>query len=61
MAFKGTIIVTGATGFLGSRLTEKLIETPGIRVIAAGRTIKPHAHIEHERVEYRLGDLSEGD
>lgn len=62
MAFKGGILVTGATGFLGSRTLERLIETyPGRSLIAAGRTIKPHAFHEHPQVEYRLGDLGERD
>ncbi len=60
MASKQTILVTGATGFLGSRTVERLVQAyPQHTVIAAGRTIKAHAYIDHPRVHYQLGDLAD--
>lgn len=53
------ILLTGATGFLGSRTLEKLIKQEGIgQIIASGRTVRPEAHIEAPHVQYILGDLS---
>ena len=53
------ILVTGATGFLGFRTLEKLIELPGIdQIIANGRTLKSTHEISHEKVQYVLGDLT---
>ena len=52
------ILLTGATGFLGYRTLEKLIEQAEIeKIIATGRTLKKSHQIDHPKVEYRLGDL----
>ena len=56
------IVVTGATGFLGSRIVEKLLEDKAYdRIIAAGRSLKPAYRIDSPMVEYRLGDLGDLD
>ncbi|MEZ4826175.1 MAG: NAD-dependent epimerase/dehydratase family protein [Bacteroidia bacterium] len=56
----GNIVVTGATGFLGFRILERLAESgfPG-KIIAAGRTMKPGAIVTGENITYLLGDLSD--
>ena len=54
------ILVTGATGFLGSRLIEKLDGLNYIDgIIATGRKIRTTHYIESEKIKYILGDLSE--
>ena len=54
------ILLTGATGFLGFRTLEKLIELPEVeKIIANGRTLKSTHTILHEKIEYVLGDLSD--
>ena len=54
------IVVTGATGFLGSRIIEKLVELGNYdKIIAAGRTLKKDRAIDAPSVEYRLGDLQD--
>jgi len=54
------VLLTGATGFLGFRTLEKLVLQPEVeKIIATGRTIKETHYINHPKVEYRLGDLSE--
>ena len=52
------ILLTGATGFLGFRTLEKLIEINEVTsIIATGRTIKQSHHLNHSKVTYRLGDF----
>ena len=34
------VLVTGATGFLGTRLIEKISNIKGLEIVATGRTIK---------------------
>lgn len=54
------ILVTGATGFLGSRLVDHLSkEEPDCNIIATGRTFKADNKIIHNSVKYILGDLSD--
>ena len=54
------ILVTGATGFLGSRTIEKLATYPEVtKIIAAGRTIKKTHEVKHPKIEYQLGDLTD--
>ena len=53
------ILLTGATGFLGYRTLEKLIEMDQIEsIIATGRTLRDSHKIDHSKVTYKLGDLS---
>ncbi len=55
------ILITGATGFLGSRLLESLAssESDAMEVIAVGRTLKPNNTVEASNIRYQLGDLEE--
>ncbi|GAA3517158.1 NAD(P)-dependent oxidoreductase [Aquimarina addita] len=54
------VLVTGATGFLGFRTLEKLIDLPYIsEIIATGRTLKETHTVHHPKVTYMLGDLSQ--
>lgn len=51
------VLLTGATGFLGSRTIEKLVNEPYINsIIATGRVQKNF--LEHPKVTYILGDLT---
>lgn len=53
-----TILVTGATGFLGFRLTEFLV-AQGVAVIATGRTLKTQLTVNSPLVKYVLGSLED--
>ncbi len=54
------ILLTGATGFLGSRVLEKLIDINEIESVTAnGRNIKSSHFINHPKAKYVLGDLSD--
>lgn len=54
------ILLTGATGFLGYRTLERLIEMRSVEsIIANGRKIKNTHHVAHKKVQYELGDLSD--
>ena len=54
------ILLTGATGFLGFRTLEKLIEIHSItKIIATGRVLKKTHRINHPNVTYILGDLTD--
>ena len=51
------ILITGATGFLGSRLVEKIADQEGIEILATGRSLKAHSTIQKKNVTYILGNL----
>ena len=54
------ILVTGATGFLGLRLIEKLDNLNYIDgIITKGRKIRKTHYIESKKIKYLLGDLSD--
>ena len=54
------VLVTGATGFLGSRLIEKLDTLNYIGgIIATGRKIRKTHYIDSEKIKYILGELSD--
>jgi nucleoside-diphosphate-sugar epimerase len=54
------ILLTGATGFLGYRILEGLIQTESVKSItAAGRSLNPFRTIKHPKVHYQLGNLEE--
>ena len=54
------ILLTGATGFLGFRTLEKLVEQEEVTsIIATGRTMKETHQVLHPKVTYVLGDLSD--
>lgn len=56
------ILLTGATGGLGFRTLECLIENPKVeKIIATGRVIRPTHFVEHHKVEYQLGNLEDAD
>ena len=56
------ILLTGATGFLGYRTLEKILLNPDVeQVIATGRTIKSSHYINHDKIIYQLGDLTNED
>lgn len=56
------ILLTGATGGLGFRTLERLIENPRVeKIIATGRTIRPTHFVEHHKVDYQLGYLEDAD
>jgi nucleoside-diphosphate-sugar epimerase len=56
------ILVTGATGFLGSRIIEQLATFADVdNIIAAGRIIKTVHEVRHDKIEYKLGDLTDAD
>lgn len=51
------VLITGATGFLGSRLIEKLAHNDQWKITATGRKLKAHNTIEAPNIKYILGDL----
>ena len=56
------LLLTGATGFLGFRTLEKLIDLPKVsRIVATGRNLQAYRTIKHPKVEYRLGNLENED
>ncbi len=56
------VLVTGATGFLGSRIVEHLVAEHRItHIIATGRKLSESNKVCNPKVEYILGDLQEVD
>lgn len=54
------ILLTGATGFLGFRTLEKLIDLPWVsKIVATGRNLLPYRTIVHPKVVYVPGDLQD--
>ena len=53
------VLVTGATGFLGTRLIEKISNIKGLEIVATGRTIKTEKISKKSNLEYILGDLKD--
>jgi nucleoside-diphosphate-sugar epimerase len=54
------ILLTGATGFLGYRTLEKLINEPEIQtIVATGRNLLDYRKIAHEKVQYQMGELED--
>ena len=52
------ILITGATGFLGSRLVEYLAEkSVKFNILATGRKFSSHNKVDSLNVKYVLGDL----
>lgn len=53
------ILITGATGFLGGRLTERMSKEPSVqKITTTGRTLKPGNTCDSPKATYLLGDLS---
>jgi nucleoside-diphosphate-sugar epimerase len=56
------VLLTGATGFLGFRTLEQLVELDEVSTVrAAGRTLRPTHFVDHPKVDYQLGDLLDED
>lgn len=56
------ILLTGATGFLGFRTLEKLVEIDNIeKIVASGRNLKSGHTVTNKKIEYQLGELSDKD
>lgn len=55
------LLITGATGFLGYRTIEYLLEKSDFHIIAAARTKRPERCFKSKRVNYHFGDLSNED
>ena len=53
------ILITGATGFLGSRLVEKMSIINGLDILATGRTLKTKNISKKPNLEYVLGNLED--
>jgi nucleoside-diphosphate-sugar epimerase len=54
------ILITGATGFLGGRLTERMSHESSVtKITATGRTLKSGNTSRSSKVHYLLGDLSD--
>lgn len=54
------VLITGATGFLGSRVIEKFANYDEVEeIIAAGRTLKAVHEVKHPKITYKLGDLTD--
>lgn len=57
---KKRLLITGATGFLGFRTLEKLVQDEDIEtIIAAGRVLRAEATVESPRITYQLGELQD--
>lgn len=55
------IVVTGATGYIGSRLIERLLETPGTQVRAFVRDPSKAEALRQMGAEIAVGDLTDPD
>jgi len=57
------VLVTGATGFAGSHLTDALLEEDGIEIVAVDRTESPPPNLAHciDRIRYIRQDLEDTD
>ena len=53
------ILITGATGFLGSRLVEKMSTINGLEILATGRTLKTQNISNKSNLEFVLGNLED--
>jgi len=54
------ILLTGATGFLGFRTLERLVQLSSVRkIVATGRILQKSREILNPKVEYVLGDLKD--
>ena len=52
-------IIFGATGFLGYRTLERLIQLPTVdKIVATGRSLRSSREIINSKVSYVLGDLT---
>lgn len=54
-----TVLVTGATGFLGHRTVVYLLNNTNFNIVAAARTRRTERMMMHERLTYFFGDLED--
>ncbi|TAE50402.1 MAG: NAD-dependent epimerase/dehydratase family protein [Bacteroidetes bacterium] len=58
MSQKNTLLITGASGFTGGRLTEYLLaQYPDAEILATSRNAKAFRHHGKERVQFQAADL----
>ncbi len=56
------ILLTGATGFLGSRTLESLLEREDVEsILATGRVLSEERTLHSSKLNYELGDLADED
>lgn len=57
------VLVTGATGFAGSHLTDALLDEDGYEVVAVGRAASPPPNLAHciDKIRYVRQDLEDTD
>lgn len=55
------VLVTGATGFIGGRIVEKLVLEHGASVVVLARDFGRAARLARLPVEFALGDLTDAD
>lgn len=53
------ILITGATGFLGTRLVEIMSTIKGLEILATGRTLKTQNISKKSNLKYILGNLED--
>ncbi|MEQ9307688.1 MAG: NAD-dependent epimerase/dehydratase family protein [Marinoscillum sp.] len=54
------VLITGATGFLGSRTTQEFAKNPRYtHILATGRTLSPERRVMADHVTYLLGELTD--
>jgi predicted dehydrogenase/nucleoside-diphosphate-sugar epimerase len=54
------VAVTGATGFIGAHVVERMVGEPGTQVVAVVRNLRRLArlsHLDHDRVHYARADV----
>ncbi|MEO0469584.1 MAG: NAD-dependent epimerase/dehydratase family protein, partial [Bacteroidota bacterium] len=55
------VLVTGASGFLGGRLTKALHQHPDYEVLAVSRNLRRHQEFTELGIDFRPGDLMDDD
>ncbi len=54
-------VVTGGTGFVGTRLVEMLVQRGARRVVVVDIVPRPAAAWDHPAIEYRIADITKKD
>ena len=55
------VLLTGATGFIGTRLARRLASSPSVAVTGTGRSASPGEELRGVLTAYRPADLSSPD